>query len=297
MLISAPALYWFTGTATLHATPSELIQWMAPMLIANLIFMRYFAGNRILPIMTDISQLLTAFVITRTIITGLIRPFGRPFKVTAKGLSSTSITVQWKILAPYAFLALATILGAVTHIRDFSLAHGVQGYSFNICWSILNAATLSLAAMACIEVPQRRRNERFTTDEAAAVKLSSMGSEGAIPESCYPNRPAVDTSRLDIACQLQNISVGGAELVCRDGWRSLVGPACLVIYSAADKAYLALPFAVVNRKGNFLSIEFAPDPWIRHALIRKLFTGNYHQDLEEIRALSVLFALGRNLIS
>jgi cellulose synthase (UDP-forming) len=296
MLISAPALYWFTGTSTLHATAPELIRWMTPMLIANLIFMRYFAGNRILPIMTDLTQLLTAFVISRTIITGLIRPFGRPFKVTAKGLSTSSVTVQWKILAPYAFLAGATILGAVTHIQNFSDAHGVQGYSFNICWSLLNAATLILAAMACIEVPQRRRDERFATVEEAGVRLSVIDIANAVPESSSP-RGSVETSPNDIACQLRNISLGGAEIVCPDGWRSLVGPSSLIIYSAADRALLALPFAVVSRKGNSVTIQFAPDPWIRHALIRKLFTGSYHQDVEKISAFSVLSTLGHNLIS
>ncbi len=102
---------------------------------------------------------------------------------------------------------------------------------------------------------------------------------------------------MDIACRLQNISVGGAEVVCPGGWKSLVGPACLIVYSAADRVNLELPFTVVNRRGNLLAIQFAPDPWIRHALIRKLFTGSYHQDVEEIRASSVLSTLGRNLIS
>ncbi len=294
MLISAPALYWFTGTSTLHATAAELIRWMAPMLIANLIFMRYFSGNRILPIMTDLTQLLTAFVISRTIITGLIRPFGRPFKVTAKGLSSSAVTVQWRILAPYALLAGATILGTVTHIRNFSAAHGVQGYSFNICWSILNAATLTLAAMACIEVPQRRRDERFITDEEAVVRLSMIGGVGVGQGSGDLNAPGAN---IEIACQLQNLSLGGAEIACPDGWKSLVGPACLVIYSSADQVSLALPFTVVKRRGNLLTIQFAAEPWIRHALIRKLFTGSYHQDVEEIRAFSVLSALAHNLIS
>ena len=297
MLISAPALYWFTGTSTLHATAAEIIRWMAPMLIANLIFMRYFSGNRILPIMTDLTQLLTAFVISRTIITGLVRPFGRPFKVTAKGLSSSTVTVQWRILAPYALLAGATILGTVTHIRNFSEAHGVQGYSLNICWSILNAATLTLAAMACIEVPQRRRDERFTTNESAFVRLSTIGGIGVAHESALRNESDRSDLSNDIACQIQNLSMGGAEIACQDGWKSLVGPACLVMHSAADRVSLALPFTVVTRKDNLLTIQFASEPWVRHALIRKLFTGSYHQDVEEISALAVLSTLAHNLVS
>jgi cellulose synthase (UDP-forming) len=295
MLISAPALYWFTGTSTLRATAPELMRWMTPMLIANLIFMKYFAGNRILPIMTDLTQLLTAFVISRTIITGLVRPFGRPFKVTAKGLSTSATTIQWTLLGPYAFLAAATIVGTVTHIENFSHAHGVQGYSFNICWSIINAATLTLAAMACIEVPHRRRDERFITSEQAVVRLSPLRISSA--DRCDANDPATDEVPKEFPCQLRNISLGGAAIFCPEGWSALVGPASLILHSADQQTPLSLPFTVANRQDDLLTLQFSADPWIRHALIRKLFTGGYHQDVEQISAFSVLSTLGHNLVS
>jgi hypothetical protein len=295
MLISAPALFWFTGTATLHASATQLIQWMLPMIVANLIYMRYFAGNRVLPVMTDVTQLLTAMVLARTIITGFIRPFGRPFKVTAKGLSTSAITVQWRLLFPFAFLAAATITGTVTHVHIFSHAHGLQGYSFNICWSIVNAATLTLAAMACIEVPHRRRDDRFATTEQAFVHLVPLRPptmEVAQEIECSTDGPAGS-----IPCLVKNISLGGAAITCPDGWSGLVGPAHLAIYSAADRTTLKLPFTVVDRSGSLVTVRFMPDPWIRHALIRKLFTGSYHQDIEKIGAFTVLTAVTKNLVS
>ncbi|MBW4038811.1 MAG: glycosyltransferase [Acidobacteria bacterium] len=297
MLISAPALYWFTGTATLHASLPDLVRWMAPMLIANLIFMRYYAGNRILPIMTDVTQLLTAFVISRTVVSGLMRPFGRPFKVTAKGLSSARVVVQWRLMAPYAFLAAATILGIATHIQTFSGAHGIQGYSLNIFWSIVNAATLTLAAMACIEVPHRRRTDRFATSERAVVKFAFEDATMVrvpLPGTSLSN---ADNARHDIPCQLQNISLGGAEIVCPDGWDVLMNSAHLSIYNDADQVWSSLPFTVVSRRANVLTLQFDSDASARHALIRKLFTGMYHQDIEEVSAFTVLSTLARNLVS
>jgi hypothetical protein len=151
--------------------------------------------------------------------------------------------------------------------------------------------------MACIEVPQRRRDERFMTDEEAVVRLSRIGGPGVGQESGRLNESGENDASSEIACQLQNLSMGGAEIACPDGWKSLVGPACLVVYSVADRVSLALPFTVVSRSGNLLTIQFAPEPWIRHALIRKLFTGGYHQDVEEISALAVLSTLAHNLVS
>jgi cellulose synthase (UDP-forming) len=278
MLALAPLLYWFTGTAAIHATISDLICWMAPMLVANLLYMYYLADNRILPIMTDITQLLTAFTICRTVVTALIRPFGRAFKVTSKGLSSSGITIQWRLLAPYAALAVLTLLGVLLHVAEFSPAHDSSGYSGYIFWSLINAIVLILAATACVELPHRRRDERFCTSEPATVRLASYSS-----------------GTIELPCTLKDISLGGAAILhpayVEDGWRSLVGPAELIVYSQADGAELALPFTVVNRRDNMLTLHFRDDPWIRHALIRKLFTGAYHQDVETISATAVFSTL------
>jgi cellulose synthase (UDP-forming) len=297
MLISAPALYWFTGTATIHATLPDLIRWMAPMIVANLIFMRYYAGNRILPIITDVTQLLTAFVITRTVVSGLIRPFGRPFKVTAKGRSSSRVVIQWKLMAPYAILAAVTILGVATHVQTFSNAHGVQGYSLNIFWSIVNAATLTLAAMACIEVPHRRRTDRFSTAERGVVRIVVADDESVRDPFPGETLSSGDEVQGDIPCRLQNISLGGAEIVCSNGWGALMNSAQLSVYNDADQVWSTFSFTVINRRANVLTLQFNPDDSSRHALIRKLFTGMYHQDIEEVSALAVLCTLARNLVS
>ena len=100
-----------------------------------------------------------------------------------------------------------------------------------------------------------------------------------------------------MSCVIENISLGGAAITLADGASGLVGPACLAILSAADRGTLLLPFTVVQRRGNLVTVQFRPDPWIRHALIRKLFTGLYHHDVEQISAWSVLSTLSHNLIS
>ena len=283
MLLSAPMLYWFTGTAALHATGADLLVYAAPMVLANLLFMYFLAGNRVLPIMTDVTQLLTAFVICRTVVTGLIRPFGRPFKVTAKGLSTSGVTVQWGILWKFAALSLLTLLGVVLHVARFSPAHGAQGYAANIFWSLVNAAVLALAAAACVELPHRRRDERFETAEQAVVRLAS--SESGAPE---------------IRCILRDISLGGAALLRLPGdaqdWRELAGPAYLVV-NCAQGEELVLPFTVVFRRDQKLTLQFAADDWIRHALIRKLFTGAYHHDVEQIATHRVFLSLAQALFS
>jgi cellulose synthase (UDP-forming) len=272
MLIAAPILFWFTSTAVFRATVPELVYWMAPAVAANFIFMGFLSDNHVLPIMTDVTQLLTSFAISRTVATSLIRPFGRQFKVTMKGISSQGFTVQWNLLARFAALAFLSVLGMLLHISTFSPFHGKPGYSLNVFWSLINGMMLALAAAVCIEPPKRREDERFATSEEAMVVMQGG---------------------MELRCRLQDLSLGGACLLREDGWRNLVGPASLLL----DQGRIAVPFDVVRRMDRKVAIHFHQDQELRRRLIVLLFTGAYNQDVEQISAPAVFRTLAKSLVS
>jgi cellulose synthase (UDP-forming) len=270
MLITAPMLYWLTATSVIRATVPELLFWMAPAVAANLIFTRCISANRVLPVMTDLNQLLTVFVVCRTVVIGLVRPFGHSFKVTAKGISTTGTTVQWAMLWRFALLAFLTALGMALHFASFSPGHGAQGYTLNVVWSLLNIAMLALACAVCIEPPKRRREERFTTDEEGLIRTANG---------------------IELPCRLRDLSTSGASVFREQGWTDLDGPATLVL----DHGRLALPFDVVRSSRQQVGLKFHADARIRRALIVKIFTGDYHHDIEEVRAPDVFRSLVRVL--
>jgi len=51
-LLTAPIIFWFTGAAVIRATGAELLYYLAPMVVANLLFMSAVSENRVLPLMT-----------------------------------------------------------------------------------------------------------------------------------------------------------------------------------------------------------------------------------------------------
>ncbi len=257
MLLLAPILWWLTGTASMHASLRDVVSWMGPTIAADAVFMGYISGGRTLPIIGDVTQVLSAFVICRTVATALVRPFGRAFKVTSKGLSTTGITIQWKLVWPFVLMASLGVGSMLANVSRYSPAHGSSGYSLSILWTLINTVVLTLAAVICVEVPHRRLHERFASGETAAVELVSM-SDGSSPSR--------------ITCTVKDISISGAALSAVTGWDRLCGPARLVV-NGTNVESLSLPFTVVERRGESLAIHFHSEPWIRHALIRKLFTG------------------------
>lgn len=288
LVITAPVIYWFTGTSVIHASGADLIRELAPMVATNLLFMYYLAGNRVFPVMTDVTQLLTAIVIVRTVITGIIRPFGRPFKVTAKGLSTSGVTVQWTLLWPYAALSLLTVLGVMSHISNFSSAHGNQGYTANIFWSLLDAAFLALAAVACVELPRRRRDERFVTAEPGTLQALGFADEDPDARESQPR---------GFPCVIEDLSLGGALLRLPDSSLNLVGPMQLLVRREADDVVLALPVTLLGKRNDLVRVHFGPESWVRHALILKLFTGDYHKEIERVRTRGVILSVARALFT
>ena len=106
MMISAPFIYWWTGTAVINSSAVDMIYWLGPFMLSGMVFMGCLAGNTVFPIITDVTQLLSAFAIVRTVFMGLVKPFGHPFKVTAKGVSTDTVTIQWAFLLPFLLLAV-----------------------------------------------------------------------------------------------------------------------------------------------------------------------------------------------
>lgn len=283
VLLLAPILWWLTGTATLRASLEDLLFWMIPPIIAESLFMGYLSGKRTLPLMGDVTQVLSAFVTCRTVVKALIRPFGQPFKVTAKGRSTNGFTVQWQLLYPFIAVLAAEVLSMLVNTPCFSKTHGSAGYSVTIICTLLNTAVLTLAIVICIDVPHRRLHERFQTNEAAEVHMVPLGARS-------------ETGSEPIKCTMINISQSGAALTCAEGWERLLGPSELIVEGANSGEALTLPFTVVERRRDLLTVHFREDASTRHDLIRKLFTGNYHKDLEVVRAYKVLQAVLNTLV-
>jgi cellulose synthase (UDP-forming) len=104
MVLIGPLVYCPTGTVVIRAQTPDLLYALAPMMCCNLMFISFFGRNLVLPIITDVAHLLSSFVIVRTVAQGLQKPRGHAFKVTAKGVSSNTVTVQWRMFLSFALL-------------------------------------------------------------------------------------------------------------------------------------------------------------------------------------------------
>ena len=271
MLLTAPMVYWWTGTAVVNASGADLVFWLLPAAFASTFFMCRYGHMQLLPIVNDITQVLIAVPIVRTVVRGLTRPFGQPFKVTAKGLSSQGYTVQWGLVWSCALLALLSFAGMLLRIAPFSHLHGSAGYSLNVVWTVLDGGVLTCAAIVGVEAPRRRRDERFATQQAVTVRMEGGQT---------------------LAATLVDISLGGAKLHRAEGWRQLAGTCFVELESGRS-----VQFTVVRRGAQDLAVSFDDTAAMRRAMILEIFTGRYNNDVSVVAPLRVFARLVRVLVA
>jgi hypothetical protein len=96
----------------------------------------------------------------------------------------------------------------------------------------------------------------------------------------------------EIPCRFEDISLGGACLLREQGWPELAASGTLIL----EQDGLEIPFTVARRRDKKIGLLFETDPALHRALIRKIFTGDYHQDIENISAFDVFRRLAIALV-
>ena len=125
----------------------------------------------VVPILHDVGQLIGALPISRAAFTGLFKPKGHPFSVTAKGGDRTKVTVQWQMMRPFLILFGLTVIGLLLGIFSdrFSYQDAGDGKWVVLFWTIYNLFVLSMTVLACIELPRRERHIADLPDRAILV--------------------------------------------------------------------------------------------------------------------------------
>jgi cellulose synthase/poly-beta-1,6-N-acetylglucosamine synthase-like glycosyltransferase len=170
----APALYFLFDIRMVQANLSDAIAHFAPMVITQVAITTWLGGGRMLPFIADVYQMLIAPEIIKVVAFTLIQPSGHKFEVTAKGIHSSGLNVQWGLLFRFLGLASITILG-VAKVFAFDNSDPIQdGGALNLFWAWYNLLVLTICCLVCIEQPRRRLDERFSTTENVFIKIGDQ---------------------------------------------------------------------------------------------------------------------------
>ena len=175
LMLLAPSLYWFAGLPAFHADYLSFMRYGVPALLALWIYSGWVSGSRTLPLFMEVTHALSALAVTVTLLTALVKPFGRPFKVTDKGGDRSQSIVRWRMAA--AFGGIAALSGGCI-IWSMISPSGASEVSpidtFNLIWAGVAMVFAFVSFLVCFERP--RGDERFGMDAPTLVDIAGQGS-------------------------------------------------------------------------------------------------------------------------
>jgi cellulose synthase/poly-beta-1,6-N-acetylglucosamine synthase-like glycosyltransferase len=253
--IVIPALYLLFDIQAVHTSVIDAVDHVLPYFTVQVVVFAWLTRGRILPVLSDLYQMLCAHEIVRAVLSGLLQPQGQKFKVTAKGGSRDRRFYQWPLLR--VFGGLAALLGAgilYAFVLDPSRPLA-ESSSVALFWSWYNLFVLLLACYVCIEQPRYRQTDRFATDEIAMIR---SGSETLYFRAC-------------------DISVGGMQFVGRAPWP--IGQE-IEVRLGRD----VVMAQIQRRTADGFAVSFAPTLHNRIRMTRRVFSGNYSRGIGHIHS-------------
>ena len=175
-LVIPISFFWFEVRAV-NVELGEGLANFLPYFVAQVMVIGWLSRWRIMPILTDVSQLLAMREILASVAIGLIRPKGHKFQVTAKGGDRSKIIVQWRMILFFATFLVATLYGLMISFHLDPHRTLEDSSIVALFWSWYNILLLLVAIVCCIERPRMRRAERFQSTDCVEIRVRN----GVVP--------------------------------------------------------------------------------------------------------------------
>lgn len=166
LLLAAPTIYWFGGLPAFEADYYSFLRYGMPALLGLIIYMGWISRARTLPLFMEATHAVTCFAVTATLLSAIVKPFGRPFKITDKGGDRSTPRVHWKLAATFGLIAASSAASIVWAFVSPYAASEISSLDFfNLLWAGIAMMIAFVAFLVCFELP--RSSDQFETDEPA----------------------------------------------------------------------------------------------------------------------------------
>jgi len=259
--IIVPILYLFFNVHAVQADVADTLGYYLPYFISQITIMGWMARGRVMPIMSDVTQLLAASQIARAVAHGLVKPKGHKFQVTAKGGDRSKRFIQWPLMRVF-LIYLALTIGGL--IWAFLLEDGSKlrdSAALCLFWSWYSIVVLTIACIVCIEQPRLRASERLS-----ARGMASIDVDGELSEA-----------------RVLDVSLGGARLA--GSAPAQVGTNVTVVLDG-----MSIRGTVLRIGSDDYVVRFEETAETKARLIRFIYSGRFSADVPRIVPARVVAA-------
>lgn len=272
--IVAPIVFLWTGLSPVfNVSPTDVLYYFLPMALAITGGVWAFAPRQHFPLASLVQSTFLSFKILPSVLSTLVKPFGHPFKVTPKGVTSHSNYARGIFWSAASLIGL-TILGLMVNtIPEWRIIDDPDALPVVAFWSAINSVVLFLVCMMALQAPLRRGEVRLEFDEPIWV----VSPFGTILEG-----------------RTKDMSLSGAGFELDRGRTFAAKAGDTVRVFITEVGFVA--GTLVRLSDRFMGIRFAlPASIERDLLIRKLFTAGLDTTKVDTSAWSSTAALIKSI--
>ncbi len=253
LLLIGPAIYWVFGVPAFQTDHVDFVRYGVPALVCFWLHSAWISRGRSLPIFTEAAHAVAALPVSIALASALLRPFGRPFKVTAKGSSRTAMRFNRNFALGFGAIIVANLGGITWSLLGPDQPVEVPAEDLmNIVWASIAIILAIVCLLVCCELPCPRSEERFEVNRPTRIRLERQ--PGPLREGAT----------------LCDISAGGARIALPHGLPPpVVGSLIWCEFPELDP----LRGRVVRiGQGGMLGLAWEMEPRERRRLIAALFS-------------------------
>ncbi len=248
-----PILYLVFDIQAVDASFEDGLSHFLPYYVSQVAVIAWISGGRVLPVLTDVSQLLAAREILGSVFVGLFRPKGHKFAVTAKGGDRSKVIVQWKLIAIISTILVLNVGGVLLMFMNRNTTL-LESSAVALFWTWYNMVMLMTAIACCVEQPRYRLSERLPCVEPVRIRVGDL---------------VKDTMSIDI-------SIDGIRFAGR--LPAPVGAPVTVTFGGRD-----FPGTIIRKSATDTAVKLLENTDLRTLMVRKVYSGMYLPTFDRAR--------------
>lgn len=185
LFLFIPLAYWFLGILPLRTNSQELLYFFLPYYLVQLTVFSWLNRRSRSALLSDVYSFVQCIPLALTVVSAMLNPFAKGFKVTPKGIASDRFHFNWNLGWHLILLFVATAFGLCQNlniylVHNFGGGQGVltsadalKGTGFGWIWSAYNLLMLGIALLILVDIPKPDIYEWFNLRRV--VKLNIGG--------------------------------------------------------------------------------------------------------------------------
>lgn len=268
-VLLVPIAYLWFGAVPLQFTGiDDYVSNQLPVLTAYFLLMLWITPTRYLPVISSAVGTFATFRLLPTVVASIVRPFGKPFKVTPKGSGNEANAFDAYTFTWIAGFIAITALGLLINIVPETARVRGSFSTIGVVWSAINIVVLLIASLICFEKP-RRLLQAFKLDEPAVVN----GIPGRVVSLSLDKAVVAVATEVHLQSTHLTLSLEGFE------------PFEAELRQVTQRRGDISRSRDMQRYYLHLHYELSEDQ--RDKMIVKLYTGQYSQDVPDIDKVAV----------